>query len=392
MGRQRSNKTGLPLYRRSSRGGRKPRKHCANCGNVLDRSYECTNITGKDLCKSCVGKYIPHPKRVKEKHCFDCGKILGRTNRCKNKSGLFLCKRCSDIRRRHQRKTCADCGKELYRSYKIKNRHGAPLCKSCSAKRQMAIKTPGNGRPARGKEIHLCHECGKKLPIDYIPKNRWGIYLCRDCSFTGKYHPCYGKPKSERTKLKISKAHEEKHLSAETKKKISKAMQKENHPWWGKHHSEWSKNKIALSKIGLPSPKKGLPQPSTAGEKNPSWKGGISFEPYCYKFNNRLKEEIRNKYNRQCLNCGKHEADNLEPSGKLRKLGIHHVDYDKQQGCNGLVYKLIPLCMKCHAKTGSNRPQWTEHFIFLINLYAIKDVWSWWDGSQGGAQLFQMVG
>src|SRR5208337_386546 len=30
------------------------------------------------------------------------------------------------------------------------------------------------------------------------------------------------------------------------------------------------------------------------GEKSPGWKGGISFEPYCIKFNKEFKERVRN--------------------------------------------------------------------------------------------------
>jgi len=34
------------------------------------------------------------------------------------------------------------------------------------------------------------------------------------------------------------------------------------------------------------------------GENHPNWKGGVSFDPYCHKFNNQLKERIRNRDNR----------------------------------------------------------------------------------------------
>ena len=46
----------------------------------------------------------------------------------------------------------------------------------------------------------------------------------------------------------------QKHLSEETKKKISKAKkgkyQGENHPMWGKYHSEESKKKMSEAKKG----------------------------------------------------------------------------------------------------------------------------------------------
>lgn len=81
-----------------------------------------------------------------------------------------------------------------------------------------------------------------------------------------------------------------------------------------------------------------------SGPKTSNWQGGISFEPYCDKFNLRLKESIRNKYGRVCVSCGKSEIFNG------RRLSVHHIDLDKQQGCNGNEWKLVPLCDSCHAK------------------------------------------
>ena len=82
----------------------------------------------------------------------------------------------------------------------------------------------------------------------------------------------------------------------------------------------------------------------TSGARNPSWKGGISFEPYCPKFNDALKEEIREKYGRVCALCGKTE----EANG--RKLSVHHIDRNKMQGCDDHDWLIIPLCNSCHGK------------------------------------------
>ena len=35
---------------------------------------------------------------------------------------------------------------------------------------------------------------------------------------------------------------------------------------------------------------------------------------------------------------------------KQYRLSVHHIDEDKEQGCNGKEWKLVPLCMKCHSK------------------------------------------
>ena len=88
---------------------------------------------------------------------------------------------------------------------------------------------------------------------------------------------------------------------------------------------------------------RGLP-----GELNHNWQGGKSFFPYCDKFNDRKREEIRNKYGRKCYICHKNEEENITHTGKIRKLSVHHIDADKGQGCNGKQWKLIPLCLKCH--------------------------------------------
>lgn len=96
------------------------------------------------------------------------------------------------------------------------------------------------------------------------------------------------------------------------------------------------------------------------GETAPNWRGGISFEPYCHKFNNRKKEEIRDKYGRKCIICGKTEEENG------RKLAIHHVDYDKMQGCDGKKWELVPLCASCHAKTNGDRDYWADYIRKIL--------------------------
>jgi hypothetical protein len=97
------------------------------------------------------------------------------------------------------------------------------------------------------------------------------------------------------------------------------------------------------------------------GENNPRWRGGISFEPYCPKFTNSLKEYIRQKFNHQCFRCGSDGGD--------RKLDVHHVDYNKLQGCKGMTWALIPLCQVCHAWTTNHRH---DAFNTLINYWVMN--------------------
>lgn len=95
-----------------------------------------------------------------------------------------------------------------------------------------------------------------------------------------------------------------------------------------------------------------------SGKNNPRWKGGISFEPYCPAFNEIIKENTRDRFGRTCYLCGTPENG--------YKLHVHHVDYNKSQGCAGLKWSLIPLCRPCHTKTSNHR-----HYYFNL----LRDYW-----------------
>lgn len=90
------------------------------------------------------------------------------------------------------------------------------------------------------------------------------------------------------------------------------------------------------------------------GEDSPNWRGGVSFEPYCYKFNDVLKEKIRDAFDRKCVVCGISESEcmsDMQKAGKRPcKLHVHHIGSDKTQGCNGTEFNLVPLCASCHTR------------------------------------------
>lgn len=50
--------------------------------------------------------------------------------------------------------------------------------------------------------------------------------------------------------------------------------------------------------------------------------------------------------------CNKHESE------LKRRHDVHHIDYNKLQGCEGHQWKLVPLCRSCHTKTNHNRKYW----------------------------------
>lgn len=97
------------------------------------------------------------------------------------------------------------------------------------------------------------------------------------------------------------------------------------------------------------------------GPNSPQWRGGVSFEPYCPKFNASLKEEVRSQFGRRCFLSGKEE------NGK--KLAVHHCDYLKSQGCQGQRWSLLPLDHSWHAKTNFDRWHW---FALLRDYWAYK--------------------
>lgn len=113
----------------------------------------------------------------------------------------------------------------------------------------------------------------------------------------------------------------------------------------------WNRPEVKIKMMGENNPSK-RPEIKVKKlrENNGNWKGGVSFLPYCEKFDKRKREDIRKKYDYKCYSCGKRQTENLTKFKKVRKLSVHHIDFDKQQGCDGKGWKLIPLCLECHGK------------------------------------------
>ncbi len=172
-----------------------------------------------------------------------------------------------------------------------------------------------------------------------------------------KINPMQGKYHKKETKDKISKANQGKmgwnkgvSRSATTKLKISQSRTGKHYPKLSKAckgRVPWNRgisHSIATKiKIGN----------ANRGENSGRWKGGISFEPYPFNFNKELKELIRKRDNYKCQVCSCPQIENM------RKLDIHHKDYDKD---NLNPKNLISLCRRCHTKTNSNREKWIKLF------------------------------
>lgn len=78
---------------------------------------------------------------------------------------------------------------------------------------------------------------------------------------------------------------------------------------------------------------------------------------YPKEFNNTLKNKIRYRDNYKCQLCGVPEIE------CLKKLDIHHIDYDRK---NCMIDNLIALCRKCNADVNNDRDIWRLFFSTKI--------------------------
>lgn len=148
--------------------------------------------------------------------------------------------------------------------------------------------------------------------------------------FSGANHPMYGKKHSAETRQKMSDAQKGeknhfhgKHHSDATKQLLSEANGGENNPLYGKSRSEETKQRISAAQLG---------------EKNHMWNGGSSL----YNgFTSKMREEIRQRDNYTCQNCG-----SVQESAD-KAFAVHHIDGTKD---NHNPDNLITLCQSCHSR------------------------------------------
>lgn len=211
--------------------------------------------------------------------------------------------------------------------------------------------------------VAVCDDCGA---IRY-PEKRHHRSLCFVCSKKSEYV-------SDKTRLKMSitrrKAYAEdtgkaKHQSITMKKLCT------NNPELIERHSIATKKahaddpmlaelqSLALKKTYADDPtlKERI---SAAGQGIPyeDWTGFATENQYCEKFDEACRERIREKYDRKCFLCNENEMDNKE------KLCVHHYDMNKDDGCNGNLWKLVPLCRCCHGSAHSK--MWTTRIEYLL--------------------------
>lgn len=221
---------------------------------------------------------------------------------------------------------CVKCGKERV----VENKSYRELCNVCAA------RSEERSRKIRAAQIgHVVTEETRKKIGD---ANR-------------------GKIPTEETRCKLGKGHRGKHLSAEHRRKISEAQK-------GRPLSKEHKQKL----IGKKRTMEMRIRISAAHQyiSEDEWGGFSKESPYCTNFNESCREANRQKYSRECFICGKPEKENITKTGKQKKLAVHHIDMNKDQGCNDHRWKLIPVCMRCHGRL--HNPTWAARLQYLNRI------------------------
>lgn len=269
--------------------------------------------------------------------------------------------------------TCKECNKEFEVIPSIFNAgRGKYCCKNCYYK-SISKLYAGENSPSWKKIDRVCQFCGTKF------KTIRGKYCSRKC-----YHE-YRRENPRKISRVIVICRECK-KSFETRPSShsifcstlcmytyrGKHIRGENHPGWKggklKRICKGCGEEFKLYPSDIKSNRKYCSNKcyskSISGENSFRWAGGISFEPYCPKFNNEFRERVRAFFGYQCQMPG---CNHIWQSGEKR-LAVHHINFNKDSCCSSDAPRLfVPLCPHpCHTKTNYNRHHWEELFTKLI--------------------------
>jgi len=162
-----------------------------------------------------------------------------------------------------------------------------------------------------------------------------------------------GKHHTKKTKEKISRKSKEMWQDENSKRKLLECPQRKK----GRSLSEEHKKRISEALKGH-HPKNVLGK----GKEHWNWQNGKSFELYGSEFDNKLREQIRERDGYRCQQCFRHQDElfkNTKAGIRRYKLIVHHIDYNKR---NNDPSNLISLCMNCHFQTNFKRKDWTKYF------------------------------
>lgn len=171
-------------------------------------------------------------------------------------------------------------------------------------------------------------------------KKRKGFQKGKDNPCFGKKPHNFGKHPSEETRKKLSESHKGYIMPEYQKNKIGDAIRGKKKPPRSEEHRK---------KIG----------DCRRGDKSIFWIDGRNQKRYLYPqgWVDDLRDSIRKRDNFICNLCGVHQ--NELDFGQVKRLDIHHIDYDKN---NLNPNNLISLCRRCHVKTNSHRDYWFNFF------------------------------
>ena len=220
--------------------------------------------------------------------------------------------------------------------------------------------------------VRICDGCGKSKEIEKFN----ALNLCKSCGKKGKNYKLKIILTCEQCNNKFEvypSRKNQKFCNKKCKGEWMNDQKGKNSPHWqggkvtlickqcnNKYQSAQSKNQKFCSKECQSKYK----SENNISENHWNWQGGISGGKYCFKFNTPLKTQIREKYN----NCDYISGLHTLICNKNRKLDVHHIDYNKSQGCDGSKWKLIPLSKSNHIKTNTNRPFWNHLFIYSLEI------------------------
>jgi len=298
--------------------------NCSNCNKEFSVPESYFNRSkNKNFC--CSNKCKNELSNM-ELICSGCGdKFIKKTHEL-NESGVKFCSNECFLKNRKNRviTNCASCGKEIEKS-----RHQFDTQDNCFCSRKCLFdwqheNWQGENHPNFSQIEVTCHTCGKP-----IFKSKWTVEH-------RKYHFC------NKTCLSVFVKSEKGWSYKEKKNVLCSNCGKELQicPAEIERYNNHFCNSSCLFEFNV-------------GKNNPNWKGGLSFHDYGQDFNEKLKEEVRERDNRTCQLCGMVEEG--------RKHDCHHVDYCKE---NNVKENLISLCRVngCHSKTNGNREYWEGYF------------------------------
>ena len=202
---------------------------------------------------------------------------------------------------------------------------------------------------------------GQSSPMKGKQHSPESIEKMRASHGKGECNPLFGIKRPESVKLNIRKSKLGHPVSQDTRNRISIKIHERLPEYRDKLVAAWNDPDLRKKRLEIMNTEEYKEKVKHCGKDHPQWKGGISFEPYCPKFNKEFKERVRTFFDHKCVECGNPE------NGKHHS--VHHVNFNKMSCCDTSIPLFVTLCHNCHTKTNYHREYWEQHFTDMINIY-----------------------